>query len=343
VAGHPHRKIPFDALNSRFQDRFGVNLEPEIQKWYVQEHLPGFIIRNISSYKVVSGELSRFQIRFDLSNPENTDGIVTLNIEFNDPNRNNGENDGDDFNVDYSKKILLQARSSITAGFVFNSEPARMSIVTHISQNLPNNLIYSFQGFTETRRTASLDDIVTIPFSDNAADNGEIIVDNEDAGFSLQQATNMAYLKTLVNRNKPDRYKYSAIWAWNPPREWKPVLRSEFNGRYVHSAHYTRGGTGERTAGWKAVLHEKSTYDVYFYLNKVNLGWRRTNKSPDYNFIVYHDNGAERINRSSEDTDAGWNYLGTFHISSDTATVELTNKTIGDMVFADAVKWVISK
>ncbi|HJZ40863.1 MAG TPA: hypothetical protein VJ203_10890 [Bacteroidales bacterium] len=342
VADHPHRKILFDELNSRFQERFGVNLEPEIQNWYVQEHLPGFVIRNISSYKVSTGEVSRYQIRFDLSNPENTDGIVTLNVEFNDPNRNNGQNGGDDFKVDFTKKILLQAKSSVTAGYAFNTEPARMSIMTHISQNLPNNLIYSFQGFTETRKTALLDEIVSIPFFENASDSMEIIVDNEDAGFSLQQATNKAYLKSLVNRNRSDRYKYSAIWAWNPPREWKPVLRSGFNGNYVHSAHYTRGGTGERIAGWKAVLHEKATYDVYFYFNKVNLGWRRTNKSPDYNFIVYHDGGADRINRSSEDADEGWNYLGSFYISSDTAAVELTNKTIGDMVFADAVKWVRS-
>jgi hypothetical protein len=218
-----------------------------------------------------------------------------------------------------------------------------MSVVTHISRNLPKNLVYNFSGFNETRNIPLLDEIVNIPFFDQITSKNEIVVDNEDKWFSFEQAVNMAYLKSLVKKNKEDRYKYSAIWAWNPPREWKAVLRSEFNGNYVHSAHYTRGGTGERTASWKAALPEKTTYDVYFYLDKVNLVWRRTNKSPDYNFLVYHDNGVEKINRSSEDAENGWNYLGTFSISSDTARVELTNKTIGDMVFADAVKWVLTK
>lgn len=343
IADYPHRKIPFGEVNARFEKRFNINLGEEVQKWYVQNSLPGFLIRNISTYKVMDGEVTRYQVRFNLSNPESTDGIVTLNVELTDPNRNNNDNFQENFNVDFSRKIFLPARSSRDVGFVFNAEPARMSVVTHISRNLPNNLVYNFSGFNETRNTELLDEIVSIPFFSNVARINETIVDNEDQGFSFEQAMNQAYLKSLVNRNKEDRYKYSAIWAWNPPREWRAVLRSEFNGDYVHSAHYTRGGNGERTASWKAVLPQKATYDVYFYMDKVNLFWRRTNKSPDYNFLVYHDNGVEKINRSSEDAENGWNYLGTFSISSDTAKVEVTNKTIGDMIFADAVKWVLIK
>jgi hypothetical protein len=226
-------------------------------------------------------------------------------------------------------------------GFVFNTEPARMSVITHISKNLPYNLVYSFSGFNEIRSTALLDDVVSIPFFDQVARTNEVIVDNEESGFSFHQAANQAYLKSLVKKNKSERYKYSAIWAWNPPREWRAALRSEFFGNYIHSAYYTRGGTGERSVSWKAVLPERGTYDVYFFMDKVNLTWRRTNRSPDYNFLIYHDNGVEKINRSSDDAENGWNYLGSFTITSDTAQVDLSNKTIGDIVFADAVKWVL--
>jgi hypothetical protein len=71
--------------------------------------------------------------------------------------------------------------------------------------------------------------------------------------------------------------------------------------------------------------------------------WRQGNKSADYNFLIYHDGGIEKVNRSSEDAEPGWVLLGTYSISSDTARIELSNKSIGDMVFADAVKWVLSK
>jgi|WetSurSiteA1Bulk_404760.scaffolds.fasta_scaffold00427_6 ABC-type transport system involved in multi-copper enzyme maturation permease subunit len=344
IADYPHTRIPFDEFNGRFRDHLNTDLRQEIHNWYVQNSLPGYLIRNINSYKVVDGEVTRYQIRFGLSNPESTDGIVTLNVELNDPNRNTNNNFfQDNLNVDFSRKIFLPAHSSRDVGFVFNTEPARMSLMTHISRNLPGNLIYSFSGFTETRNVPLLDDVIEIPFFDQEAGKNETVVDNEDKGFTYQQAVNQAYLKSLVKKNKTDRYKYSEIWAWNPPREWREVLRAEFYGNFIHSAHYTRGGTGERTASWKAVLPEKAMYDVYFYMDKVNVGWRRTNKSPDYNFLIYHDNGVEKINRSSEEAENGWNYLGTFSFSSDTARVDLSNKTIGDMVFADAMKWVLNE
>jgi len=46
---------------------------------------------------------------------------------------------------------------------------------------------------------------------------------------------------------------------------------------------------------------------------------------------------------TDEVIESGWNYLGTFHISSPETKVVLTNKSTGDMVFADAVKWVKSR
>jgi hypothetical protein len=146
-----------------------------------------------------------------------------------------------------------------------------------------------------------------------------------------------------VVKNREDRYKYSAIRAWNPPREWKAALRSEFYGRYVRSACYTKGGSGERVASWKTPLSRKGSYDVFFYLDKVTMMWRRTNKTSDYNFLVYNDGGVEKVHYSTENAEEGWNYLGTFSITSDTARVELTNKSNGDIIFADAVKWVMNE
>lgn len=340
---HPHAKISFEELCNGFKNRFGINLKDDIQNWYTQNSLPGFLVSNINSYKVMDGEVTRYQIRFSVSNPENTDGIITLNVELNDPNRSDGDFFQDNFKVDFSRKIYLPARTSKEVGFVFNTEPARMSVVTHVSRNLPNNLIFNFSGFNDVRNTPLLNDIVASTFFDQVGNKDEIIVDNEDSGFSYEQAINQAYLKSLVSKNKDDRYKYQAIWSWNPPREWKYVLRSEFNGNYVHSACYTRAGSGERSASWKAPLPDKASYDVYFYLQKVNVGWRRSNKEADYNFLVYHDQGVEKINRSSEEAQNGWNYLGTFSISSDTARVEMSNESVGDMVFADAVKWVLNE
>ena len=60
----------------------------------------------------------------------------------------------------------------------------------------------------------------------------------------------------------------------------------------------------------------------------------------DLHYKIYHDEGADDITLDYENADAGWNFLGRFHLSPDTAKVELTNKSTGRMVIGDAIKWV---
>jgi len=44
-----------------------------------------------------------------------------------------------------------------------------MNIFTHISLNLPNNLVYDFGSFNETKKTAIFDDIIDCePFGQHA-------------------------------------------------------------------------------------------------------------------------------------------------------------------------------
>jgi ABC-type transport system involved in multi-copper enzyme maturation permease subunit len=343
INSHLHHIIAFEELDSIFQLKFKTSLADEANRWYNQKGLPGFIIKDITTYKVKEGESTRYQVKFLLTNAENADGLVTLNIELNNPNRRDEGWNNDNFKIDYSKKIFVPARSSFEIGILFNAEPARMSMVTHISKNLPYNLLINFPGFTETRNVHAVDGIHGVAYSDTGDVKGEVIVDNEDKGFSEHQATSQAYLKSKIKTGSQNRYKYSNIRSWSPPREWKTVLRSEFYGRYIHSASYTRAGTGERSTLWVAKLPMKASYDVYFYLDKLNGVWRRSNKFPDYNFVVYHDQGIEKIKKSSAEAEDGWNYLGTFSFSSDSARIEMNNKTVGDMIFADAVKWVVRK
>ncbi len=343
IRNHMHKPIPLNELNSDFESRFGADFNTFVQTWYTQRTSPVFLIDNVTSYKVISGEVQKFQIRFTISNTENTDGIITLSVELNKPNQKYIEWYEDDFKNDFSRKIFIPARSSREVGYFFDTEPTRMSIATDISKNLPTNFRYDFHGFNETRNTRPLDTIVEIPFKPNSNNKTEIVVDNEDPGFSIHQSNNEAYLKSLVKKGSKNRYKYSAIASWNPPVEWKTCLHSDFHGNYIHSASYTRGGSGDRYVTWKARLPKKTSYDVYFYLDKANFGWQRNDKASDYNLLVYHDGGVEKIKRNSDSEENGWILLGTYAISSDTAKIELSNQSSGNMVFADAVKWVISK
>jgi hypothetical protein len=60
----------------------------------------------------------------------------------------------------------------------------------------------------------------------------------------------------------------------------------------------------------------------------------------DMHYKVYHDEGVDDISLDYEHAERGWNNLGRFYLSHDTAKVVLTNKSSGRIVIGDAVKWV---
>jgi hypothetical protein len=97
-------------------------------------------------------------------------------------------------------------------------------------------------------------------------------------------------------------------------------------------------------------------YNVYAYAPSLNIpmfqrGGRGGPGGPggsggqpsmmsDFHYLVHHDDGVDEAILDMKNAQNGWALLGTYHVSAGTAEVELTNKSGGRVVFADAVKWV---
>ena len=56
----------------------------------------------------------------------------------------------------------------------------------------------------------------------------------------------------------------------------------------------------------------------------------------NYHFIIHSDDGEEEAALDVQSAETGWIHLGSYSFSSDTAKIELTNKTQQRMVVADA-------
>ncbi|HQG64111.1 MAG TPA: hypothetical protein PK719_10655, partial [Bacteroidales bacterium] len=59
----------------------------------------------------------------------------------------------------------------------------------------------------------------------------------------------------------------------------------------------------------------------------------------DLHLKIYHDQGVEEMTFDYQNAEGGWNYLGRYYLSADTAKVKISNLSEGRMVIADAVKW----
>jgi len=339
------KNLSISELDSIIQNKYGSSILPDIEKWYSQDKLPGYLVKDITTYKIIQKEVTKYQLRFKISNPEPVNGLVTINVEMNDPNRDNSRNwwDVDEVKGDYSKSIYLAANTAIEIGIVFNNLPERMALLSNVSENLPSVLKYDFSGFNEIKRIPEIDTIQNIPLFVSIDEPKEIIVDNEESGFSVEEAENQAYLKSIFNKRIVDKYEYSEIRMWDRPSYWFPVINTGFYGKYIHSSYYTKAGLGDRKAIWKSNIKESGFYDIYFHYTKIENNWREKKVKETYSFNIYHDGGIEKLSVSTEEMDNGWNYLGSYYISGGNGKIELSNKTGGEIVFADAVKWIKTK
>lgn len=330
---------------SNFEDiissSYNYELKPAIDQWYNGKKQPGYLVTGVEGYKVLENDRTYYQVRLSISNPEEVDGAVTINMMLGE--RESGRRyyyglDNGDEGYDFAESVFVPAKTTQDIGLVFYEEPQQLLINTRISKNIPSLLSIDFDEFELRRKTHTRDTIVKKLFSEQRP-YGEYIVDNEDEGFSFEQSDNDSYLRKWLNINNEEE-KYSMIRYWRPPGKWRGVTQTNFYGKYVRSAMYTKSGEGDRLAIWHAPLKDNGTYDVYYHVGKYKNRWRKKEQRSKYNFTIYHAEGQEEMSIDVKDAEEGWNYLGTYFFTEDDARVDLTNEAEGDMVFADAVKWV---
>ncbi|MEA1997196.1 MAG: hypothetical protein U9N45_06130, partial [Gemmatimonadota bacterium] len=324
-----------------------LGLEHYFDSWLNEKKLPAFTFSDLDCYEILDQEHTRYQAVFKVSNPEPVDGIISVNFRTGGGGGRSGMRGG---GVDPENERIFSVRAGEgkEIGMVLDEEPRMMMINTIISQNLPSlqenrfgdveleELALPFEGERDLDGPLGLDE------------PGTVIVDNEDPGFEVLSAASEGYLKKYFDFSKEDEDEYAGIQFWNMPRRWTATTNSDFYGLYRHSAHYIRAGEGDNEVSWKAELPRSGRYDVYYHVIRFQGGWmrwmsRRGKKSKfteDFNLTIHHDDGAEEVKLDTESAEEGWNLLGTFYFSQGPAKVGLSDITKGQMVYADAVKWV---
>jgi len=137
---------------------------------------------------------------------------------------------------------------------------------------------------------------------------------------------------------------------WNPQVDWTLTTNDQFYGKQIRSAFYCKGGTGDRKAIWTAAIREPGYYKLYAYIPKIRMrfgmrggGGDRGEPDEIYNFTVKHDDGIDHPVVKPDVRESTWVEVGTYHYSSDSARIELSNNTKAKMIFADAIKLVKEK
>ncbi len=362
VESNRFRRIEVKELSNAIKEKFGFDFYPLLDNWYNGKEQPGFIISDVKASGIVINDRVRFLLSFVASNPGPVAGLFNVAI------RTGSEEGGQNFSIrtggqvisiqergmetgNISRIVLLSPFEAKKVSLITDAEPRELLINTLFSTNLPGELSLQVGEVRRTKESpgpvAEGEVITELPVFE---DPSEIIVDNEDPGFNPGPPLPVSPLRRLLKVSRNHKEEYKQVSLLDLPANWQPVINSSFYGKYIRSAVYTRAGTGDRSVSWTGRMRGPGYYEVYCYIGKgtdkmvVTYGGRSSDQGTgpyrDHHYRISYDQGAEEIILDHDVMEDGWNLLGRYYISSDSATVELSNKSEGRLVTGDAVKWV---
>jgi len=371
------KNVDIITLNNDMKEKFGFEFYPYLSDWFTRKEQPGFIFTGLQANEIVVGDRVRFLVTFTASNPEQVAGI--FNISFRTGGEGAGLMTGSfqegprggSYTIsmqgrgmeasDISRIILLGPGEAKMIRIITDTQPREMLINTLFAKNIPGEISLPINEVAKPVNRPDTDEgEETLAALPPWTYPGELIVDNEDPGFDAGNTVVQPPLKKILGIKTRRGTSYEQINMFWAPEFWQPVVLSSYYGKYIRSSVFTRAAKGDKSIVWKTGLDNPGFYDVWCYIGKtgdrmvVRSGGPGGAAPPpppgaesggenvfkDMHYKIFHDEGVEEITVDFENAEPGWNMLGRYYISSDTAKVELTNQSSGRMVIGDAVKWV---
>ncbi len=344
VNTHQHQLSRYEDFRKAMLSHFNIDIDPIIRKVYSETSQPAFEIEDVQKYEVMDGDRKRYQVLIQVKNSGNSDGV--LEIKFNSKEDNDEDyyakvNEEVEEEVPGKLSVIKQGETRLL-GFVMDEKPNTITINTIISRNIPS-VINMAMGTLSKREGGLLFDGERIVEREKDSTHYEVIIDNEDPEFSSFSPIKPTILRAFIDSRKDVEQKYFGEWD-SSYALWQATTGSDFYGRVIRSAHFTRSGNGEKIATWTPALKEEGFYDIYVYMRGKNqntwVGRDSEGRQFDYHYVIHNSDGTDNIKYNITNAEPGWNYLGSYYFNKTGGSVSLTDECDLWTVYADAVKWV---
>lgn len=345
IAKNRFRSVTLNAVSDTLLKKYNFNLGEIVDQWYKDEDLPGFIISGLDQYQVRDGDRLRYQVVFVVYNPTPTDGLIEVEFRYPGEGRRRFSMEEDTDSEKWLYKV--KAGQAKEFGVVIDAEARAISINTLISKNLPAIYTYMFEDVELRENKKPYDGSQIIDWVDYTKNKDVLIADNIQDQFDYVSPQYRSKLKAWIHKDaEEDENEYDYFRWWRGPAQWQKLKFPSLYGEFVHSAYYSRTGSGERTATWVTQITEPGYYQVSVYVP--DQSDFRSRRSDDSNFgiqkyKIFHAEGEDVMEIDLSSAPPGWNYLETYYFNSGEAKIVLTDESEGRMVLADAVKWELNE
>lgn len=341
---HLFEETAFSEFSDEFARAFGIRLDGIMDEWYNGNRLALIELKDIDVNQVQVDDFTKYRISLKVYNASEADGIITVKVE-NGGGGRRGMGPGPMRRNDNEENIwryFIPGNEAREIRIIHDERPGRVIVNTTVSRNLPNEFTFNFSKVnTEVTDTvAGIFPVDTLLFR---PDPGEIIIDNEDAGFRIIEGNTRHRLKDLFRKEEEDKYRNFIPWRF--PSKWTAIINSNCYGKSVHSAFYKSKGKGANKVQWTARIPSDNYYEVFVWNPKFEtFNWRRHGRREEEQVQTYtigYDAGEETVSVDFTQEDNGWVSLGSYYFSSGEVTVTLTDKVTANYAIADAVKFTL--
>ena len=243
--------------------------------------------------------------------------------------------------------MLLEGHQTKQFGFLLDEQPVEMNVDAKLARNLPLATTIHFEEPALDRKAVGFEGerILTYRFPKGSSEDR--IYDNLDRGFSHKSPEFTSILKRWIHRNDTAQAEvYRGLRYWRPPAQWHLFKNPGLYGEYVSSAYYIRPGNDEFRATWEIEIPEQGHYEIYTYVperEQLLTYWQRSRGEDSdywgiYTYYIDHADGNSVAKIDIAAAQTGWQLLGSFFFKAGKSTIQLSDKTNGRMVIADAIR-----
>ncbi len=314
--------------------RVDADLGSLFEDWVGGTGLPGFVTQSAEIYRLPDepGKASRYQMLVRLSNAESTTGFARIEWTM-----------SADGPRTRSAPIRIPGRSTIEFGTVLSAPPSAAFVHPYLSLNRDDFLAARFNtAEVPLREAEALDGLRDVPF--DSGPGRRIVADDLDDGFAIvaegQDSAGPLDRREGKNASHADAFDQGLPVANGnqSPRNWSRRADASAWGRYRHTFAYVGSGDGTRRAVMPAQLPTAGVWALEIYVPY--LSFLPANGRGKWHLEVVSESGRETLSYDATAASTGWNRVGEYRLSAGKVHVELTDRTDGRMVLADAIAWV---
>lgn len=315
----------------------GTPLDSVLGEWWKSAQLPGFVASPLQILRLKDeGQSPRYQLSLHVCNAEPVPGLVRLSCRGTDLVKQSP----------YSTPAPVPANACVEVGAITDFVPVQARLRTYLSRN-GNGIALTVPDVDATRivdveplrgvrdsawRPPPSDDVViddlspTFTLEDDTAPRGLRLLRRQLA-WSRQETSGAwgRYARTAVV-SEPGEGNRSATFAARLPRAGRWRLQYHLPEGTEISAYEGGGGMSLRQA---VATHALGTYDMTLVEHTEDGDGGESEASYEHTRIEFDGSIAEQ----------GWNHLGDFDLQSRDVSLVVTDRTDGEAVVADAIRW----